>query len=164
MARYELRIALTTDDAELRQKYEDAISAHNKQITSDFPNAGFDLFFPDTVAIGPSSLKMVSMKVKAEMVSCATNYASYYMYPRSSMSKTNLILGNHVGIIDSGYRGELIGAFKNLSSENDETVSRMTRLLQICSPTLEPIFVRLVEPSELSSSERGEGGFGSSGK
>ncbi len=161
---YELRIALTNDDNELRNKYETAINAHNAQIYSEFPNAGFDLFFPQQVLFEKSSLKMASMQVKAEMISITKKYTSYYMYPRSSMSKTRLMLANHVGIIDSGYRGELIGAFKNISATDDETVDKYSRLLQICSPSLEPFKVRLVDESELSSSERGAGGFGSTGK
>ena len=43
------------------------------------------------------------------------------------------------------------------------TVEKHTRLFQICHPTLCPIFVVLVPESELNSSERGEGGFGSTG-
>jgi dUTP pyrophosphatase len=71
-------------------------------------------------------------------------------------------LANSVGIIDSGYRGELIGAFRSLS-KTDYTIDKYNRLLQITNAFLTPIIVRLVDESELSSTERGSGGFGSTG-
>ena len=94
-------------------------------------------------------------------------YTGYYMYPRSSISKTELMLSNHTGIIDSGYRGVLMGAFRWLKPENSEqdnyTIDRYTRLLQVCLPTLHPIFVVMVDESELTDTTRGTGGFGSTG-
>jgi dUTP pyrophosphatase len=99
------------------------------------------------------------------------------MFPRSSLSKTPLRLANSVGIIDSGYRGNLIGAFDVIShsvcepqictnEENrlvacDYVILPFQRLVQICSPGLEPIFVEWVE--RVDTTLRGEGGFGSTG-
>lgn len=76
------------------------------------------------------------------------------------------MLANHTGIIDSGYRGNLIGAFRALQLPNDNafTVVKHTRLLQLCHTNLLPIYVVLVEERDLSTSERGDGGFGSTGK
>jgi dUTP pyrophosphatase len=71
------------------------------------------------------------------------------------------MLANHTGIIDSGYRGALIGAFRNMGDEY--VVEKHTRLLQVCHPSLCPIYVVLTNENELSSTERGEGGFGSTG-
>ena len=98
----------------------------------------------------------------------------FYTYPRSSLSKTKLRLANNTGIIDAGYRGNLIGMFDvvncDINNRDDEEydylVTPFTRLLQICSPSLEPIFVELVQNSdELGcETERGIGGFGSTGK
>ena len=77
------------------------------------------------------------------------------------------MLANHTGIIDSGYRGSLIGAFRWLRSSNyvlpQYIVDKYTRLLQICHPTLCPIYVTLVDINDLSTSERGANGFGSTG-
>jgi dUTP pyrophosphatase len=86
----------------------------------------------------------------------------FYMYPRSSLSKTRLRLANAVGIIDSGYRGNLIGAFDII---DDCSVTKNTRLTQICAPSLMPIFVTVVDNlSDLGEqTERGTGGFGSTG-
>jgi dUTPase len=77
------------------------------------------------------------------------------------------MLANHTGIIDAGYRGNLIGAFRWLNIDantNSYNVQQYTRLLQACHPTLCPVYVVLVNEEELSTSERGTGGFGSTGK
>jgi dUTP pyrophosphatase len=83
------------------------------------------------------------------------------MFPRSSISKTKQILSNHVGVIDSGYRGEILFRFKKLAWDNGEVYQegdKVGQLVIIPIPAIE-----LVEVDELSSTERGEGGFGSSG-
>jgi dUTP pyrophosphatase len=88
----------------------------------------------------------------------------FYLYPRSSTgSKTSLRLSNSVGIIDSGYRGELIGVF---DSHNNETIiGGETRLLQICSGDLTPFKVKMVySMNDLHITTRGIGGFGSTGQ
>jgi hypothetical protein len=94
----------------------------------------------------------------------------YYMYPRSSLSKTNLRLANSTGIIDSGYRGNLIGMFDLVHVNNhdklyDYLIEPYTRLLQICAPSLVPIYVELVDNEDDlgSRTSRGDGGFGSTG-
>jgi dUTP pyrophosphatase len=86
-------------------------------------------------------------------------FTSYYIYPRSSISKTPLIMHNSVGIIDSLYRNTLKVAVYNLS-DNDYSVKKGEKLFQICAPYLQNISrVNLVK--ELSESDRGSG-FGSS--
>ena len=61
------------------------------------------------------------------------------MYPRSSMgSRTPLRMSNSVGIIDSGYRGNIIGIVDNRSNE-DYVVEKGTILFQACSQTLRSI-------------------------
>jgi dUTP pyrophosphatase len=158
-----LKIAIS--DNELRDHYTAHIAKHNNAIQTDpFPNSGFDLFVPETTGV-PNSIetaKMISMNVKCEMVESDGKSVAYYMYPRSSLSKTPLVLANHVGIIDSGYRGPLIGAFRNVDKK-PYVVDKHTRLLQVCHPCLYPIYVILVEESELSTTSRGSGGFGSTG-
>jgi len=99
-------------------------------------------------------------------------YFGYYLYPRSSIVKTSLRLANSVGIIDSGYRGELIAVVDKHDSLNDwKTVlkrdcKQYDRLFQVCSGDLSPFFVEIVEnESELGLvTERGCGGFGSTGR
>ena len=93
----------------------------------------------------------------------------YYLYPRSSISKTKMRMANSVGIIDSGYRGELIAAVDTIgvygSEETLGTIQKYDRYFQICAPNLSPFAVRIVtSEAELGQTERGSGGFGSTGK
>lgn len=161
-----LNIAVVGDD-ELKKKYKEHVSSHNlKVIGSQYPDAGFDLFVPETTEFDVTfEKKMIDMKVKMEMYYKEKDHtiSSYYSYPRSSISKTPLMLANHVGIIDSGYRGNLMGAFRSLSQDK-YVVDKHSRLLQICHPSLCPIIVHLVNEDELTQTSRGSGGFGSTGK
>lgn len=171
-------LKLYVHDEELKQKYIEKVAAHNeKMLHNDFPDSGFDLFVPQQETFTEQfSCKMIDFKIKAEMlysksgskeiedwVSCG-----YYLYPRSSISKTPLMLANHTGIIDSGYRGFVKGAFRHLNSVSSDQpyhVDKHTRLLQVCHPSLCPVLVTIVEnESDLSDSTRGDGGFGSTGK
>jgi dUTP pyrophosphatase len=86
------------------------------------------------------------------------------IFPRSSVRKTRLMLSNCVGVIDSGYRGELQATFNKINndsvSENDYKVGdRIAQIMIIPHPPIEFDAV-----DELSDTERGEGGFGSTGK
>jgi dUTP pyrophosphatase len=94
------------------------------------------------------------------------------VFPRSSIRKTGLQLSNSVGVIDSGYRGELQATFNKIfGSEGfyDETKMQTNefykvgdRVAQIMIIPYPPI--EFDEVAELSDTERGEGGFGSTGK
>jgi dUTP pyrophosphatase len=159
-----LKIAVNPNKPELVDIYKTHIQKHNASIITDpFPNSGFDLFVPESTEITDCSAKLVSMDVKCEMLDQNGYSCPYYMYPRSSFSKTPLMLANHVGIIDSGYRGFLMGAFRNLFT-TPYTIEKHNRLLQVCHPSLCPIHVIMVDESELSTTSRGEGAFGSTGK
>jgi dUTP pyrophosphatase len=86
------------------------------------------------------------------------------IFPRSSIRKTRLQLSNSVGVIDSGYRGELQATFnkvnQNSQSENDYKVGdRIAQIMIIPHP-----YVDFIQVEELNNTERGEGGFGSTGK
>lgn len=79
---------------------------------------------------------------------------------RSSLHKKGLILSNGIGVIDSGYTGEIKVPLKNLSAGNAnvECGERIAQLIVL--PCLLPEFVKV---SDLAETERGEGGFGSTG-
>ncbi len=80
------------------------------------------------------------------------------VFPRSSVSKLeNFYLKNSVGVIDSGYRGEIKFRF-NKSNESYKAGEKVGQLIIIPYPT-----VKLQEVNELSDTERGGGGFGSTG-
>lgn len=82
------------------------------------------------------------------------------IYPRSSITKKGLMLKNSVGIIDAGYRGEVMFRFHELDNRNIYEVG--DRVGQIIFQELPKILMKEVD--ELSDSERGEGGFGSTGQ
>lgn len=124
-------------------------------------NAGFDLFVPENCVIAPGEIKFVSMGLKA-VVSEGGESAHYWLVPRSSISKTGLMLANSIGVIDRSYRGDLMGAFLNVLKVN-VVLTRGQRLLQIVSRDMTSFSsVEIVD--ELDVTERGEGGFGSSGR
>lgn len=84
------------------------------------------------------------------------------VFPRSSIRNTELTLSNSVGVIDSGYRGELQATFNKsngLDSISYKVGDRVCQIMIIPHPIIE-----LFEVDELSESARGEGGFGSTGK
>ena len=163
-----LKLAVEENDQDLLALYKTQIEQHNKSLLDDpFPNAGFDLYVPKETIISTTILStMIPLNVKCEMIDDNGRTTGFYMYPRSSISKTPLILSNHTGIIDSGYRGVLTGAFRTLQIQptTQYTVEKHTRLLQVCAPTLSPFSVEIVDESQLSITTRGSGGFGSTGK
>jgi dUTP pyrophosphatase len=85
------------------------------------------------------------------------------IFPRSSNSKTDLYLTNHVGVVDSGYRGEIMFKFRPvnglLNAKVFQVGERVGQLIILPYPSIE-----FDEVDELSDSERGDGGFGSTGK
>ena len=83
------------------------------------------------------------------------------VFPRSSVRNQDLILSNCVGVIDSGYRGELQATFKKtngLDSIKYKVGDRGAQIIILPYPT-----IYMTEVPELSNTERGEGGFGSTG-
>ena len=87
------------------------------------------------------------------------------IFPRSSIRKYDLSLTNCVGVIDSGYRGELQATFKKNNwlkgneSEKYQVGDRVAQIIILPYPQ-----ILFVESEELSETERGSGGFGSTGK
>lgn len=85
------------------------------------------------------------------------------IFPRSSIAKKSLTLTNCVGVIDSNYRGEVLAKFKNTTGDSVPAVypigAKFAQLIIMPYP-----IVNLIESDELSSTERGEDGFGSSDK
>ena len=133
----------------------------SKNLTED--NAGFDLYVPEDVVFAPGEKKLVSMKVKAKMIKSVNNVpVHYWMVPRSSISKTGLMLCNSIGVIDSSYRGELMAYLWN-TKDVPVNILKKDRLVQILAPDMGYISQCEVV-SSLDCTARGEGGFGSSGR
>lgn len=84
------------------------------------------------------------------------------LFPRSSNSKYDLILSNSVGVIDSGYRGEIMMKFKETTfpyGGEYRVGDRIGQMIIMPYPKIE-----FEEVEELSVTERGDGGYGSTGK
>jgi len=145
-------------------KMEDVVAEfYKEQNVTSCENSGYDLFVPEDVVFNPGETKFVDHKIQCEMLDSKGENVGYYLYPRSSISKTPLILCNSVGIIDAGYRGNIIAALKYIPDGNDTFILKKgTRIAQICAANLKPFDV--VFQDVLSESKRGSGGFGSTGK
>ena len=81
------------------------------------------------------------------------------VFPRSSNAKKSLLLSNSVGVIDAGYRGEVTAKFKKLYPGEEYKIGE--RFAQLIILPIPSVVFNLV--NELSDSERGTGGYGSTG-
>ena len=165
-----MKIFIDDIDDDLNNAYIKAINEHNNKIINNpsIIDAGFDIYTPSTELLLNQLANKVDFRIicACKMVTQTSIYnTSFYMYPRSSISKTPLRLANNVGIIDAGYRGHLIGMF-DLPSGQPQHIYKMDKYLQICAPGLVPIFIELVNSiNELGEeTERGDCGFGSTGR
>ena len=175
----------STSEFSLYNNYLHAANKHNENVDKNaYVDAGFDLFYPDQsgeLTFTNLQSKKIDFKICAAMFDIIDDNnkkpLAYYLYPRSSISKTGLRLANNVGIIDSGYRGKLCGYFDPVSSNTSldgkgklvcfdfiYDVTQGQRFLQICSNDLSPFRVKIVSNiNELGNTSRGSGGFGSTG-
>lgn len=162
-----LKIKIVNDkDNYLTALYEKQIEKLNENLKSNLhPDSGFDLYSPENLEFlfTPRSIqtKKLDLKIQCAMYDVNGCPSAFYMYPRSSISKTPFRLANNTGIIDSGYRGNL-GAYFDCFSDSTEQIAKGSRLLQICAPDLKPFRVIIV--NNLDDTSRGAGGFGSTGK
>jgi dUTPase len=193
-----LKMFVDSPDEELHTKYVNAAKKHNYNLLNKptHIDAGFDLFAPgygetnaDAIPFyGPGHPTNNSPVNKLDLKVCCSAQmyldsgkefnTGYYMYPRSSLSKTQIRLANSTGIIDAGYRGHLMGMFDvvnivktdkpdaSTSTVADFYGAKYERYLQICAPSLVPIVVEIVNSQEElgEQTERGAGGFGSTGR
>ena len=134
------------------------------------PNAVIPTYAKD----GDAGMDLVatSMKFDGTQITYGTGLAMEIpkgfvglIFPRSSIRKTDLSLSNSVGVIDSGYRGEIQATFnqRSLSSQSGSFLygvgDRIAQIMIIPHPD-----ITFVETDELSDTDRGEGAFGSTGK
>lgn len=125
-------------------------------------SAGVDLFCVEDVIVKPGELAFLKLGVRGRLVEAESgSQQHYYLYPRSSISKKGLMMANSVGIIDRTYRGELLGAVRNVTG-TDVLVGRGERLFQIVAPNMAHI-QETVAWDSLDETARGDGGFGSTG-
>lgn len=123
-------------------------------------SAGIDLraCIDEIVTLAPGEVKMIPSGLKIHIDN--PEYAAILL-PRSGLGhKSGIVLGNLVGLIDSDYQGEMGMSIWNRSDE-DFTIFPGDRVAQMVVIRVEQIRLNFVESFEVS--ERGEGGFGSTG-
>lgn len=134
-------------------------------------DSGLDLFTIEDVTIQPGETKLVDLGIQCQSRSfswCMKDwlrgefyqYHSYWLMPRSSISKTPLLMRNSMGLIDKGYLGNIKAPFYNTSSE-PYTLQKGQRYVQLVNCDLSNISLKLVTSHRETS--RGSGGFGSTG-
>lgn len=124
-------------------------------------SAGMDLYacVDEPITLAPGQLAIVPTGIA---IALPDNGCAAFLYARSGLGvKHGICLSNGVGVIDSDYRGEICAGLCNVSDkpytiEPDERVCQM-----VIAPVLTP---DVVEVNELDDTDRGEGGFGSTGK
>ena len=146
----------------LKEIYEEYVKKYNELLMEsiDNPNVyvndGFDLFVPEQIVCEKITKIDFQIKIQSTRISESFQYpCGVKLYGRSSIYKTPLRLANAVGVIDPGYRGNIMGMF----DASEGVIEKHSRVVQICGDA--PFFVQMV--SEVTSSNRGENGFGSSG-
>ena len=146
-------LLIKTDNEYLKELYQNYSTFHEG-------DSGLDLFCPETITIHPGETEKINLQIQCEALneSQPRKNMSYYLYPRSSIIKTPLRLSNSVGIIDAGYRGNIIACVDNIKTE-PFIIEAGSRLFQICAPDLSEMTYKLV--NHLSDTTRGAGGFGS---
>ena len=119
-------------------------------------DAGLDLYVIEDIEVKPMETKLIKFGISCEPV----DGKAYYLMPRSSISKTPLRMSNSIGLIDGVYRGEIMASCDNIK-KTSYTAKKGDRLFQLVSFNSAPISFSIND--NLSSSSRGDGGFGSTG-
>ncbi len=120
-------------------------------------DAGLDLFIASEQTIKAGETALIKLQLACE----PEKNQPYLLMPRSSIAKTPLRLCNSIGLIDGGYRGEIMAVVDNIKMD-DYSVEPKQRLFQLVAMNGAPISFEIVD--EISESTRGAGGFGSTGK
>ena len=119
-------------------------------------DAGLDLYVLQDDTFKAGETKKIKLGISCEN----QDGKGYFLFPRSSISKTPLRMANSIGLIDAGYRGEIMAVCDNIK-DYDFSIKKGDRLFQLVSSDLSDIEFTIV--NELSDTTRGTGGFGSTG-
>ncbi len=121
-------------------------------------DAGMDLYSAIDCVLKPYDRKLIPSGIK---LAIPDGYAGF-VQPRSGLAiKNGISLVNSPGLIDSGYRGEVCIIMINLDKEMDFTIKKGDKICQLVIKKVEQ--ANLIEVEDLEGSDRGEGGFGSTG-
>ena len=121
-------------------------------------DAALDLCAASSLSLAPGERAAVGTGIA---VAIPEGYAGFVQARSGRALKEGLALVNAPGLIDSGYRGEIKVILINLASSDDIRIERGEKIAQLVIQQVTP--VELDEVNELPASERGEGGFGSTG-
>lgn len=199
-----LLLLLKIENNSVKELYKNAVSKlwDSKNLDNNYKDSGFDLYCPYNFVFFKDCTRLVDLGVKAAAYQIEEDWHSFSrtnfdrlstiselenlnftivkpiafkLHCRSSIYKSCFRLANNVGIIDSGYRGNLMAAVdytnnRQLLKKHTEDsyiaanskMNQGDRYFQICMGNLEPFGVVLVD--NLENTERGQGGFGSTGK
>jgi len=140
---------------------EEKIANFYKNSLRKSEDLGYDLYLPEDISIPPLTISCIDHKIQAEMYNDTGNI-HYFLVPRSSIYKHGLMQVNSIGIIDKGYRGSLKAMVYNTTNEwvDLSAGERLFQLIVLESHSID--FIGITQ--KLSNSERGEGGFGSTGR
>jgi dUTP pyrophosphatase len=144
---------------------DDGDNGDNDDITYCY-NSGFDLFCPTNIECTHINKYMLDHNIACSMT-FKGRFVGYYLYVRSSTPiKTPLRLANNVGIIDSGYRGNIKGCFDIIDTKNNFNFEKGNRYMQLCPPDIgKPMKVYIVDAFHNLGKKNNRycGGFGSTG-
>lgn len=122
-------------------------------------DAGLDLIAGENVSLGPGQREAVPTGIA---VAIPQGYAGF-VHARSGRSlKEGLALANAPGLIDSGYRGEIKVIVVNLDPSSSIDIRRGDKIAQLVIQAVEQVELEVVD--ELPETDRGAGGFGSTGR
>lgn len=121
-------------------------------------DAGFDVKARTEFVIPPKETAMIPTGVCVEIPVGMVGL----LFPRSSISKTPLRMCNSVGVIDSGFTGEIKVPLQNTHHNLMVHVNQYDKIAQLVIVPLADVSIEIVD--ELEESERGDGGFGSTGR
>jgi dUTP pyrophosphatase len=122
-------------------------------------DAGLDLLSSEDVTLQPGERAAVPTGIA---IAIPEGYAGFVHARSGRALKEGLALPNAPGLIDSGYRGELKVILVNLDPSSPIDIRRGDKIAQLVVQRVEQVEIEPVE--DLPASERGEGGFGSSGR
>lgn len=169
--KYHLNIKILSDDPMVVDYYM------NYKLNSD---SGVDLIIPEDAMVTPFHTHTIDHKVQCTMEEVFEDTlvekrtVPYLLFPRSSISKTRLRMANSIGLIDRDYRGNIMAKVdmnpvltpdncgRLTITDTKQPITKYSRMFQIVAPNFEPISkINIVD--SLDTTERGEGGFGSTG-
>lgn len=168
--KYHLNIKILSKDPTVIDYYM------NYQLNSD---SGVDLIIPEDAMVNPFNTHTIDHMIQCKLEKVyedtlvVKETIPYMLFPRSSISKTRLRMANSIGLIDRDYRGNIMAKVDMKPQygvdngivyvvDTKEPIKQYSRLFQIVAPDLQPISKICIVDS-LDTTERGEGGFGSTG-